>query len=236
MTHGVVTLWYRAPELLLGDEHYTEAIDIWSAGTIFAEMMLRHKLLQGRDENDQIHKIMDMFGGINPSNFEGCERLPFYSKINTDNYPHGGRHREVRPHPCPPLPSLAGLPCGQDLVKGSGLEGDPDPLVQVLRNLPPDAVDLIACMLTLDPRKRITAAQALQHPYFVNAPTACNPSELPKMEASHEYTTKKRDQKDKQQAMADASKRPRVEGATYPQQQQQKRRGYVDLDGVVDTY
>jgi serine/threonine protein kinase len=48
MTHGVVTLWYRAPELLLGDERYTEAIDVWSAGVIIAELLLRHKFLQVR--------------------------------------------------------------------------------------------------------------------------------------------------------------------------------------------
>ncbi len=39
-THEVVTLWYRAPELLLGSRTYSTPIDMWSVGCIFAEMIL----------------------------------------------------------------------------------------------------------------------------------------------------------------------------------------------------
>ena len=45
LTPVVVTLWYRAPELLLGMERYTKAIDIWSIGCIFAEMLLKEPFL-----------------------------------------------------------------------------------------------------------------------------------------------------------------------------------------------
>ncbi|KAJ1552842.1 Cyclin-dependent kinase catalytic subunit, partial [Nowakowskiella sp. JEL0078] len=37
-THEVITLWYRAPEILLGSRHYSPAVDMWSVGCIFAEM------------------------------------------------------------------------------------------------------------------------------------------------------------------------------------------------------
>ncbi|KAF9148812.1 Cyclin-dependent kinase 3, partial [Mortierella sp. AD010] len=43
-THEVVTLWYRAPEILLGSRHYSTAVDIWSVGCIFAEMITRKPL------------------------------------------------------------------------------------------------------------------------------------------------------------------------------------------------
>jgi cell division cycle 2-like protein len=56
-TKLVVTLWYRAPELLLNCEKYSTAIDIWSVGCILAELLLKEPLIQGQDELDQINKI-----------------------------------------------------------------------------------------------------------------------------------------------------------------------------------
>lgn len=54
----VVTLWYRAPEVLLGSRHYSTAIDMWSVGCIFAEMVMRgNPLFPGDSEIDQIFKI-----------------------------------------------------------------------------------------------------------------------------------------------------------------------------------
>lgn len=46
-THEVVTLWYRAPEILLGSSKYSCPVDIWSIGCIFAEMVTRKPLFQG---------------------------------------------------------------------------------------------------------------------------------------------------------------------------------------------
>lgn len=56
-THEVVTLWYRAPEVLLGQRRYALPIDIWSVGTIFAEMSNRRPLWPGDSEIDEIFKI-----------------------------------------------------------------------------------------------------------------------------------------------------------------------------------
>lgn len=53
----VVTLWYRAPEILLGATHYTTAVDVWSAGAIIAEMFLGKPLFPGDSEIDQLHRI-----------------------------------------------------------------------------------------------------------------------------------------------------------------------------------
>ena len=46
-THEVVTLWYRAPEILLGSRHYSTPVDIWSVGCIFAELVTRRPLFNG---------------------------------------------------------------------------------------------------------------------------------------------------------------------------------------------
>jgi len=51
-THEVVTLWYRAPEILLGSKRYTTSIDMWSLGCIFAEMAQRKPLFCGDSEID----------------------------------------------------------------------------------------------------------------------------------------------------------------------------------------
>jgi len=58
----VVTLWYRAPDVIMGSVKYGSEIDLWSCGCIFAEMFLGVPLLRGRDENDQLTQIMRTLG------------------------------------------------------------------------------------------------------------------------------------------------------------------------------
>lgn len=57
MTQLVVTLWYRAPELLLGADKYDRAIDMWSLGCIFGELLTKEPLLQGKNEVDELSKV-----------------------------------------------------------------------------------------------------------------------------------------------------------------------------------
>ena len=56
-THEVVTLWYRAPEILLGLKQYSTPVDMWSIGCIFAEMVLKRALYPGDSEIDELFKI-----------------------------------------------------------------------------------------------------------------------------------------------------------------------------------
>ena len=53
----VVTLWYRAPEILLGSQRYSTPVDIWSIGCIFAEMVTKRPLFHGDSEIDQLFRI-----------------------------------------------------------------------------------------------------------------------------------------------------------------------------------
>lgn len=62
MTEYVVTRWYRAPELLLNCSEYTAAIDIWSVGCIFGEIMIREPLFPGRDYVHQLKLITELLG------------------------------------------------------------------------------------------------------------------------------------------------------------------------------
>ncbi|KAI3460707.1 hypothetical protein Pfo_017370 [Paulownia fortunei] len=62
LTSHVVTLWYRAPELLLGATQYGVAIDMWSAGCILAELFAGKPIMPGRTEVEQMHKIFKLCG------------------------------------------------------------------------------------------------------------------------------------------------------------------------------
>ncbi|KAM0944551.1 putative cyclin-dependent kinase CMGC-CDKL-Cr family [Dioscorea sansibarensis] len=62
LSQTVVTRWYRSPELLLGDEKYNKAIDVWSVGCIMAEMLTGKVLFPGKSEIDQLDLIFMMMG------------------------------------------------------------------------------------------------------------------------------------------------------------------------------
>lgn len=64
MTPCVVTLWYRAPELLLGSTHHTTAIDMWAIGCILGELLGHKPLLPGKSEIQQIELIIDLLGKL----------------------------------------------------------------------------------------------------------------------------------------------------------------------------
>ena len=69
----VVTLWYRAPELLLGTKEYSTPIDLWSVGCIFAEFLMGKAIWQGKSEIDELQKIFKVgtfkpfFNSVYPS-------------------------------------------------------------------------------------------------------------------------------------------------------------------------
>jgi len=77
-THEVVTLWYRAPEILLGSATYSIPVDIWSAGCIFAELLLKKPIFPGDSEIDQLFKIFRQMGTPTEEMWHGCTSLPDY--------------------------------------------------------------------------------------------------------------------------------------------------------------
>jgi serine/threonine protein kinase len=80
-THEVVTLWYRAPEILLGDKHYSPAVDIWSVGCIFAEMATKQPLFPGDSEIDELYKIFRLLGTPNEHTWPSVTSLPDYAPV-----------------------------------------------------------------------------------------------------------------------------------------------------------
>uniref|UniRef100_A0A453N2K2 Protein kinase domain-containing protein n=3 Tax=Triticinae TaxID=1648030 RepID=A0A453N2K2_AEGTS len=77
-THEVVTLWYRAPEILLGARQYSTPVDVWSVGCIFAEMVNQKPLFPGDSEIDELFKIFRIMGTPNEETWPGVSSLPDY--------------------------------------------------------------------------------------------------------------------------------------------------------------
>jgi len=129
-THEVVTLWYRAPDVLMGSRKYSTPVDIWSCGCIFAEMANGRPLVAGTSEADQLDRIFRLLGTPTIQDYPGIVDLPEYTP-------------DLPPYP-PPRGGLASLVPALDAT----------------------GVDLLNKMLQYDPARRITAQEALEHPFF----------------------------------------------------------------------
>ena len=141
-TANVVTLWYRAPELLLGAKKYSQAIDCWSLGCIMAEFLSREPLLPGKSEIQQLELIFDLLGTPNDTVWEGFRDLPGAKKLKLDHKPYS----QLR----------------QRFPGTSFYDGRP--------SLTDAGFDVLSSLLAYDPRRRMTASHALSHRWFDESP------------------------------------------------------------------
>lgn len=87
-TPVVVTLWYRSPDLLLGAKEYSTAVDMWSVGCIFGELLTQKPLFPGKSEIDQINKIFKDLGSPSEKIWPGYSELPAVKKMSFTEYPY----------------------------------------------------------------------------------------------------------------------------------------------------
>lgn len=81
-TQRVVSLWYRAPELLLGQKKYSTSVDVWSIGCIFAEIFLRRPLFEGKVEVHQLGLIFKLTGAPVEETWPECGQLPNWRHVD----------------------------------------------------------------------------------------------------------------------------------------------------------
>lgn len=83
-THEVVTLWYRAPEILLGSKLYSLPVDVWSIGCIIAELITKKPLFPGDSEIDELFAIFKVLGTPTEEVWPGVSQLPAFSSTFPD--------------------------------------------------------------------------------------------------------------------------------------------------------
>ena len=78
--NDVVSLWYRSPDILLGNEQYERSVDMWSIGCIFGEMVTGTIFFKGFSENDQLRKIFEILGTPNEKWYKFYMEYPGWEK------------------------------------------------------------------------------------------------------------------------------------------------------------
>eukprot|EP01126_Amoeba_proteus_P044800 TRINITY_DN499_c0_g1_i12.p1 TRINITY_DN499_c0_g1~~TRINITY_DN499_c0_g1_i12.p1 ORF type:complete len:305 (+),score=45.48 TRINITY_DN499_c0_g1_i12:195-1109(+) len=91
-SHEVVTLWYRAPEVLLGSQTYSKPIDIWSIGCVFGEMKTGRPMFPGRNAGDQLIRIFKGLGTPSEEEYPEVVNLPKWNKKEIPIYEGRGIH------------------------------------------------------------------------------------------------------------------------------------------------
>merc|ERR1712002_986188 len=86
-TAVVVTLWYRAPELLLGAKQYSTHIDVWSIGCILGELLMMEPLFPGKSEVDELNKIFKLLGTPSEKIWPGYKALPGVRSMKFVDFP-----------------------------------------------------------------------------------------------------------------------------------------------------
>lgn len=160
-TNMVVTLWYRPPELLLGGDMYGPALDVWSLGCVFAELLTLKPLLPGRGELDQIDKIFKLLGTPTEAAWPGVSQLPHMRKVQFKPQPFN----RLRDH----------------FKRGASFTSE--------TALSDNGLDLMSRMLCLNPEERITTNGCLEHPYFHEHPAPKAYHLMPTYPSSHQSKT-----------------------------------------------
>ncbi|KAH8739448.1 cdc2-related protein kinase [Cryptosporidium ryanae] len=170
-TNRVITLWYRPPELLLGSQVYDTAVDMWSVGCILGELILQQPLFCSETEKGILKSIGDLFGPPPSDILSEYEKLPLWEDSDFN-------------------PLLKNL--------GSGRGPKYEQFVfRVKSKVGSRALDLLLSLLRYSPTERLTASEALKHPWLNSSsshgkiPKKLDMSVLVKRKQFHSLTARK---------------------------------------------
>jgi len=155
MTDYVATRWYRAPEILLGSNKYGKAVDLWSLGCIFGEMLGGKPVFPGTSTLNQIEKIGEMIGAPTTDDIRALQSTFTLEMLDAmpfpmgDEGPDGKRAMKAFDKASPPEPG-----------HGGGNEWS-----ALFSKASPEAIDLLSKLMQYDPAQRITAKGGLTHEY-----------------------------------------------------------------------
>ncbi|KNC56357.1 CMGC/CDK protein kinase [Thecamonas trahens ATCC 50062] len=145
----LVSLWYRAPELVLRFQHYTPKIDVWALGCTMAQLILGTPLFRAKTEEVLISNIVDILGTPDTSDWPDLVKLPWTASEASLIYAPLLRLQPM--HSMRPLPSC------------------------LWRKIKPHAgrleFDVLEAMLTYNPESRISANELKKHVYFADVRT-----------------------------------------------------------------
>ena len=179
----VITLWYRPPELFLGSHNYGPEVDMWSAGCIFYEMLTKHPLFVSSDNTD----VKQMQAIMNICGTPDDKDWPEWKTYDK---------------------SLLFKHTAQQRIANRLHE-------HLYKTIPKEShgiIDLLMRMLQMNPRRRITAEQAMNHPYFRDPSFEVDPRTLPKLTLPEMHQLKVQQAK----KSTSSAKEPRPPRPNYP--------------------
>lgn len=142
-SHEAVTLWYRSPDVILGSTNYGLAVDMWSVGCIMAEITTGVPLFNGRTDPEQLGRIFGTLGSPTRDNWPSLSAYPL-SRTTLQEVPDRERY---------------GPDSWDNYLARTPV---------LMQKLGKDGVLLLKNLLEYEPKRRISASAALQHPYFIN--------------------------------------------------------------------
>lgn len=187
----VVTCWYRAPELMLGSRHYTKAIDIFSVGCIFGELLTYSPIFAAKIDTSQqpartpylqsqLDKIFSVVGFPTLTTWPELRHMPEYRNLKQDFRRQKYVHQQHLNHSH--FSNYAFYYIGFFRYANSTLSKY---MKEYSISKHDSNFQLLSLMLTLDPKKRISCEMALSHSYFFESPLptedvfSCFDTEIP---------------------------------------------------------
>jgi len=148
MTNKVITIWYRPPELLLGATEYGCEVDMWSMGAILGELLLQKPLFSADEESRVLSMIIDEIGFPQDEGLMYMKTLPLWKQFTRVTHP----------------PAVATGPGKTESA--------------ILHACSRNSWDIVSKLLSYAPSERLGAGLALEHAFFSENPSACEPGEI----------------------------------------------------------